>query len=112
MHKFLSALAIFGFFTSPVLAEKPMPILGKWAMPGGSCQEAISIGAKSMKSADVDCRFKTVKRKGHVVTWKGICDDAEGSDKQTVIATEKNGRLTIRYVPGGNVLENLWRCEP
>ena len=97
---------------APALAAKPMSIVGEWALPGESCQDAISIGPMTMKSADVDCRFDSVKRKGHVVTWTGTCDDAEGSSRQTVTATEKDGRLTIRYAPGGNMIENLWRCEP
>lgn len=46
------------------------------------------------------------------VTWQGVCDDAEGSARQSVIATETDGKLTIRYVPGGNVIDNLIRCHP
>ena len=110
--KKIIAGAVLLFSSTFALAEKPMTIVGEWALPGESCVDAIGIGPMTMKSVDVDCRFTSVKRKGHVVTWKGVCDDAEGSSKQTVIATEKNGRLTIRYVPGGNTIRNLWRCEP
>jgi hypothetical protein len=95
----------------PVLAENPRSIVGRWHFSGESCESPIVIGPKSLKSEDVDCRFASVTRKGNTVTWKGVCDDAEGSSNQTVIATQDEGRLTIRYVQGGNVLENLERCE-
>jgi hypothetical protein len=110
--KLVTAAALALALASPALAEKPKSIVGEWAFPGGSCQDAISIGPMAMKSTDVDCRFDTVKRKSRQVTWTGVCDDAEGSSRQTVVAAEKNGRLTISYLPGGNVLEDLWRCEP
>jgi hypothetical protein len=99
-------------FVAPAAAGKPMSIVGNWAVPGETCANAIAVGPMSLKSEDVDCRFSSVKRVGHRVTWKGTCDDAEGSSREIVIATEKNGRLTIRYVNGGNVLKDLWRCEP
>jgi hypothetical protein len=99
-------------FAAPSAAGKPASIVGNWVFPEESCVNAIAIGPLSLKSEDVDCRFASVKRSGRRVTWKGICDDAEGSSQETVTATEKNGRLTIRYVNGGNVLKDLRRCEP
>ncbi len=95
-------------------AEKPRSIVGLWAFDSASCTEeagAIRLGPKSMKGTDVYCRFRSVERKGNTVIWKGPCDDAEGSSEQTVTAVEKDGKLTITYTPGGNVLEGLGRCE-
>jgi hypothetical protein len=95
--------------TTPTLAAKS--IVGIWDFPGNNCSAPIRLSALAMKSEDVDCRFATVKRKGNTVTWKGVCDDAEGSANQTVIAKlNTKDQLTIRYVPGGNVLPNLVRC--
>jgi hypothetical protein len=110
--KFLYLAFITIAFAAPGAAGKPVSIVGNWAFPGESCGSAIAIGPMSLKSDDVDCRFLSVKRSGHQVTWKGACDDAEGSSQETVIATEKNGRVTIRYMNGGNILQNLRRCEP
>ena len=92
------------------LSAKPRSIVGDWVLPDQTCDTAIHIGPLSLKSDDVDCRFRTVKRRGGKVTWKGVCDDAEGTAQETVIATESDGRLTIRFVRGGNVLEDLQRC--
>ncbi len=95
--------------TTPTLAAKS--IVGLWDFPENACSAPIRLSALAMISEDVDCRFSTVKRKGNTVTWKGVCDDAEGSANQTVIAKlNSRDRLTIRYVPGGNVLPNLVRC--
>lgn len=91
-------------------AAKPASIVGDWRFAEESCASAIRIGAMSLSSEDVSCRFSSVRREGSRVTWKGICDDAEGSSAQTVTATEADGRLTIRYIPGGNGLADLIRC--
>ena len=92
-------------------ANAARTIVGTWDFEGQNCLAPIRIGPKSLVSDDVNCTFATVSRKGDVVTWKGVCDSAEGSSAQTVIASlSQSGSLTIRYVPGGNVLENLWRC--
>jgi len=91
-------------------AAKPASIVGKWRFPAETCDQAIRIGPMSLDSEDVACRFTSVKRVGATVTWQGNCDDAEGGSSETVIASEVNGRLTIRYAKGGNVLEGLLRC--
>jgi hypothetical protein len=103
------ALALCG---GPAAAEKPASIVGRWGFPGNACASAMVIGPMSLRNEDVYCRFESVKRIGNQVTWKGPCDDAEGSSQETVIATEKKGSLTIRYMNGGNVIRNLRRCEP
>jgi hypothetical protein len=92
------------------VAAKPASIVGDWRFPEETCANPLRIGPMSLASEDVSCRFASVKRTGNRVTWKGICDGAEGSSEQTVTATETKGRLTIRYTPGGNVLEGLVRC--
>jgi Protein of unknown function (DUF3617) len=106
--------AVFAAGLSTVHADQPRTIVGLWSSVEGSCLKddgATVIGPKSLENIDVACRFATVQRKGNTVTWKGVCDDAEGSGEQTVTATERNGKLTIRYSPGGNVIEGLRRCE-
>ena len=98
---------------APASAQEPRSIVGVWALSGQGCargEGSLKIGALSLESEDVTCRFKSVSRKGNVVTWMGPCDDAEGSRMQSVTATERNGRFTIRYAPGGNVIEDLRRC--
>ena len=96
-----------------VAADQPSSIIGTWALPGLSCARddgALTIGAKSLDGADVSCRFATVRREGRTVIWAGVCSDAEGESQQTVTATERNGRLTLRYTPGGSVLRDFRRC--
>lgn len=96
-------------------AEPPRSIVGTWTSAGSACTRAagaLTIGPLSLDGEDVACRFSSVKREGNRVTWQGRCDDAEGGGRQIVIATETNGKLTIRYVPGGNVIDNLVRCRP
>jgi hypothetical protein len=92
-------------------ASAAQSIVGAWDFAESNCKYPTRLGPMSMKNEDVDCRFTSVKRKGNTVTWKGTCNDAEGSASQTVTAKlGSNGRLTIRYAPGGNVLANLVRC--
>lgn len=98
---------------TPALAQQPRSIVGTWHHPGQGCsfeEGAMRIGPMSLDSEDVHCKFTSVKREGNTVTWTGSCDDAEGQDRQTVIATETAKGLTIRYRPGGNVIEGLRRC--
>lgn len=96
------------------LAMPPLPtITGVWTFPGQGCKRedgALTIKPLALESEDVSCKFRTVKRTGNRVEWNGTCDDAEGSSRQKVIAIEVNGTLSIRYVPGGNLLEGLKRC--
>jgi hypothetical protein len=99
---------------APALAQQPRSIVGKWHFPGQGCGRddgAIIIGPMSLEGEDVLCKFTSVKREGNRVTWKGSCDSSgEGSSRETVTATETAKGLTIRYHPGGNVLEGLQRC--
>lgn len=101
---------IFSLLALEALAAKPASIVGNWRFPQESCEQAIRVGPMSLDSEDVACRFTSVKRQGATVTWKGSCDDAEGGSAETVIATESDGRLSIRYVNGGNLLAGLVRC--
>ncbi len=103
-------ILLFAMLASQAHAAKPASIVGKWRFAQETCDQAIRIGPLSLDSEDVACRFTSVTRKGRQVTWKGNCDDAEGGSSETVIATESDGRLTIRYVNGGNVLPGLVRC--
>jgi hypothetical protein len=102
--------AMLSFLLNTQIAQSAESIVGDWHFPNESCDMAIHLGALSMKSEDVNCKFTSVKRAGNRVTWKGVCDDAEGSSAETVVATLKAGRLTIRYMKGGNVLHDLQRC--
>lgn len=104
---------VLALLVSPALAQQPRSIVGTWHFPGQGCtfeQGAMRIGPMSLDSEDVHCKFTSVKREGNKVTWTGTCDDAEGNDKQTVTAIETAKGLTLRYHPGGNVLEGLQRC--
>jgi hypothetical protein len=97
--------------TTPI-ANAGTSIVGAWDFPNQSCETPIRITAMAIKSDDVNCQFKSIKRLGNIVTWKGQCDDAEGSSEQTVIAKlNSKGELTIKYMPGGNVLVGLRRCK-
>jgi hypothetical protein len=100
-------------FLSGPLAAKSKSITGLWSAPGGSCKTAdglTTIKAMSLQNDDVICRFRSVKRTGQTVIWRGICDGAEGSTQEVVTATEKSGKLTITYSPGGNVINDMVRC--
>ena len=108
--KFPIACMLTVLLASGAMAAKPKSIVGKWRFAQETCDMAITIGPMSMTSEDVNCRFTSVRRDGNRVTWQGACDDAEGGSNETVVATEQDGRLTIKYMKGGNVLENLVRC--
>jgi len=104
---------VFVVVAAAALAQQPRSIVGTWHFPGQGCtfeQGAMRIGPMSLDSEDVHCKFTSVKRDGNKVTWTGSCDDAEGKDRQTVTAIETAKGLTLRYHPGGNVLEGLQRC--
>jgi hypothetical protein len=93
-------------------AASAQSIVGRWSAQANCAADSVTtIGAKSLKNADVDCRFATVQRAGTTVTWRGMCDGAEGRTKQTVVATLKGDRLSYRYVPGGNWVDGLKRCR-
>jgi hypothetical protein len=109
--RYCLALALLCLATLPALADELRSIVGNWRFAQESCALPIRIGPKSLTSEDVSCRFTSVVRNGRTVTWTGVCEDAEGSANETVVATERNGRLTIRYLKGGNVLADLVRCE-
>jgi hypothetical protein len=108
----LSVALAFALLAAPLPAFAAQSIVGSWDFPENKCSSPIIISAMAMKSEDVDCKFSTVTRSGNTVTWKGICDGAEGASNETVIAKlNAKGRLNIRYVPGGNVLPGLRRCK-
>jgi hypothetical protein len=112
-HRGAAALA-FVAALAPGLATAERSIVGVWYPPGGGCSlddGGMTIGPKSLVNQDVSCTFSTVRRRGSTVTWRGICDGAEGANEQTVTATERNGQLTIRFSPGGNVIPGYRRCE-
>jgi hypothetical protein len=103
------AAACLVLTAAPALSQS---IVGRWSDQANCASDSvITIGAMSLMSADVDCRFASVKRAGATVTWSGTCDGAEGSNRQTVIATLKGDVLSFRYVPGGNWVDNLRRCR-
>lgn len=112
-HPF-TILGMLALLVTGASAQQPRSIVGTWTQAGSACTRAagaLTIGPMSLSGEDVTCRFSSVKREGNRVTWQGVCDDAEGSARQTVIATETEGRLTLRYVPGGNVIDKLIRCR-
>jgi hypothetical protein len=102
------------FVALPVLAQQYRTIVGVWNFPGQGCSRedgALTIGPMSLDGEDVTCRFRTVRRDANVVTWTGVCDGAEGNNRETVVASEVNNRLSIHYIQGGNVLNGLRRCR-
>ena len=99
-------------FASPVAAQE-RTIVGVWKFPGQGCARAdgaLTIAALGLSSEDVTCRFTNVSRQGPTVSWTGFCDSAAVTGAETVVATERNNELTIRYLRGGNVLVSLTRC--
>lgn len=87
-------------------------IVGRWSAQSDCAADTVTtIGPKSLRNADADCKFTTVRRVGATVTWSGTCDGAEGRSRQTVIATLKDDRLSYRYMPGGNWVDDLRRCR-
>ena len=104
----LAALVV----ASPALGQE-RTIVGVWKFPGQGCARsdgALTIAALGLSSEDVTCRFTSVSRQGATVTWTGFCDSVAGTGAETVVATERNDQLAVRYVRGGNVLEGLTRC--
>ena len=94
-------------------AQAPRSVVGTWNTAGSPCTRAdgaLTITPMALDGEDVSCKFTSVKRSGNTVEWKGTCDGAEGLSKETVTATETAKGLTIRYFPGGNVIEGLQRC--
>ena len=108
------ALALLiGTVVATSAAAQQRSIVGTWHLPGQGCARtdgALTIKPMGIEGEDVTCRFSSVKRTGNIVEWSGVCDDAEGSSRQRVVATETPAGLTLRYEPGGNVIENLKRC--
>jgi hypothetical protein len=116
MHRIMLRAIGFAFVFAalPAMAQQYRTIVGVWTFPGQGCSRedgALTIGPMSLDGEDVTCRFRSVRRDANVVTWTGLCDGAEGNNQETVVATEVNNRLTIRYVRGGNVLNGLRRCR-
>jgi hypothetical protein len=108
---FGAALLVFAF--APADA-KPRSIVGVWSAPGGSCKPSdglTTIMPMGLKNEDITCTFKTVKRIGPKVVWQGVCEDDEGSSNQAVTAIERNGKLSLGYAPGGNVIQDMMRCS-
>ena len=113
MKRLLIPAFAFLMMPSMALAQTAPSIVGTWHSPGNGCKRAdgaLTIKPMAMEGEDVTCKFSSVSRTGNTVTWKGVCDDAEGSARQTVTATETAKGLTIRYSPGGNTINNLQRC--
>jgi hypothetical protein len=101
-------------FSVTSVEAKPRSIVGLWSAPGGGCTRAdgpTTIKSMSLQNEDITCRFVSVKRNGKTVIWKGTCSDVDGTSKQTVVATEIKGVLSLSYNPGGNVIKDMVRCQ-
>ncbi len=104
---------VLALLPTVVLAQAPRSVVGTWHLPGYGCKRddsALTIKPMALEGEHVSCKFTSVKRSGNTVEWSGICDGAEGASRERVTATETAKGLTIRYFPGGNVIEGLQRC--
>jgi hypothetical protein len=112
--------AVFVSAQSQAIAENPRSIVGWWGYPGANCAPAygaISIEAMALWGDDVRCDFTSVVRKGATVTWKGKCSYGQGEEveeqaNETVIATEKGGKLKLNFGALKNDEPPLQRCNP
>lgn len=98
-------------FAFPAFAQQ-RTIVGVWAASAADCghqMERMTIGAMSIRGHDFLCSFKSVDRRGSVVTWKGSCS-SEGKSWPTVVtAKESDDKLIISYSTGV-VTSPLVRC--
>jgi hypothetical protein len=89
-------------------------IVGRWDYPQNRCATPVSvltIRPLSLSSESLFCKFNTVKRRGNTVTWKGVCEFADSTSKETVTARLRNGRLALSFASRGIRLSNLRRCK-
>jgi hypothetical protein len=102
----LQILAVCLVATTPAFAAES--IVGRWCSSDGN---NTVIGAMSLRNDDVSCAFKSVKRRGATVIWRGVCSSVEGDTTETVTATVKAGKLTYRFSPGGNNVGPVSKCR-
>lgn len=98
----------------PVTAQIYPTIVGEWYAEEIGPQDcggphAVHIGPMHYVEEALACEFKDVARDGWEVTWSGSCNDGAGSLPMRVVATETDGRLTLRFneEPGWTALR---RC--
>jgi hypothetical protein len=102
----LPILAVCLVAATPAVSAESL--VGRWCSGDGN---NTVIGAMSLRNDDVSCAFKTVKRRGATVIWRGVCSDVEGDTTETVTARVKAGKLTYRFSPGGNEVGPLSKCR-
>lgn len=110
----ISTLVLVAGFANPAYAART--IVGNWAPVGASCKElsTIQIGPKSIIGEDFYCQFRTVQRRGLVVTWKGRCTFGDTEERVTVVAKTSGDKLVYRtYRPahGGGWNGPYKRCK-
>lgn len=113
----LALAAALAALASPAFAEKPRTIVGYWQYPGQACfpgAGAFRIDPLALAvGEEIYCTFESVRRDGPTVTWDGVCSTVESPDQRdTVTATERAGRLTVRFARSGATFEGLRRCTP
>lgn len=106
----------------PAGAEPPRSIVGFWQSGGQPCWPsagAVRIDALAMAiGEEIYCEFDGATRTGATVAWTGRCEivenrmDESRPFAETVVATERAGRLSIRFRRNGLVMADLRRCRP
>lgn len=98
----------------PAAAQSYPTIVGEWYAEEIGPQDcggphAMHIGPMHYVEEALSCEFKDVVRDGWSVTWNGSCNDGAGSSPIRLVATETDGRLTLRFngEPGWSTLR---RC--
>jgi hypothetical protein len=113
MKSVLVATGFVAFLSCPVSAAES--IVGRWDYPQNACATPVSVTTikpLSISSESLFCDFRSVKRQGKTVTWKGVCEFADDSSRQTVTARlMRNGSLSMRFAPRGIKLSGLRRCN-
>jgi hypothetical protein len=94
----LGAVALAAPFAE---AEERRTLIGKWSTAEGRCQRPLSmieIGPKSLAGEDFSCDFRSVSRRGDIVTWRGACTyGADAPVPETVTARLVGDRLHYRF---------------
>jgi len=113
MKSLLLAASVFCLASGAALAQQPRSIVGHWYLEPSDCgmQFAYKIEPMGIYQDELQCEFDSVSRSGNTVRWKGRCNNSNyDMVKETVVATETNGVLSLRFEIGGGTLGNLKRC--
>lgn len=95
----IASLALLGALLLPATVQARETIVGTWRHDDGVCTMAdggIQILPMGIRDHDMQCDFRSVTRKGDIVTWKGTCNAyGESPEPATVVATLRGKLLTL-----------------